>query len=146
MPGSYFELYLHLIWTVKNRQPWLIPDIEKPIIDIIKRKAASQKARVIAIGNTIDHIHLLVSIHPDTVISTMLKEMKAASSYHVNHKLGKAFYWQEGYGALTIGKQGFEKVRAYVENQKARHSQNNIEELYEISDDTDKTDTATLSR
>lgn len=110
MPGSYFELYLHLIWTVKNREPWLTADIEKPIIDIIKRKAVSQKAKVIAFGNTIAHIHLLVSIHPDTEISTMLKEMKAASSYHVNHKLGKVFYWQEGYGALTVGKQGLEKV------------------------------------
>jgi len=146
MPGSYFELYIHLIWTVKNREHLLTPDIEKPIIDIIKRKAASQKARVIAIGNTIDHIHLLVSIHPDTIISKMLKEMKAASSYYVNHMLGKTLYWQEGYGALTVSKQGYEKVRAYVENQKAHHSQNNIEELYEISSDTDKSDTATLSR
>ena len=136
MPGSYFELYLHLIWAVKNREHLLIPEIEKPIFDIIKRKAAGQKARVIAFGNTTDHIHLLVSIHPDTVISTMLKEMKAASSYYVNQKLGRAFYWQEGYGALTVSKRGFEKVRAYVQNQKAHHAQNNIEKLYEISEDT----------
>lgn len=134
MPGSYFELYLHLVWTVKNREQWLTADIEKPIIDIIKRKAAGQKGKVIAFGNTIDHIHLLVSIHPDTAISTILKEMKAASSYHVNHTLGKAFYWQEGYGALTVGKQGLEKVREYVENQKTHHAQNTVMELYEISE------------
>ena len=48
MPGSYFELYIHLIWTVKNREHLLTPDIEKPIIDIIKRKAASQKATYIS--------------------------------------------------------------------------------------------------
>lgn len=131
-------LYIHLIWTVKNRKQWLTPEIEKPIFDIIKRKAAGQKARVIAFGNTTDHIHLLVSIHPDTAISTMLKEMKAASSYHLNHKLGKTFYWQEGYGALTVSKQGFEKVRAYVENQKAHHAQNSIEKIYEVSHDIDK--------
>ena len=135
MPGSYFELYIHLIWTVKNREHWLTTDIEKSITDIIRMKAERQKARVIAIGNTTDHIHVVVSIHPDTVISTMLKEMKAASSYFVNHKLGKAFYWQEGYGALTVSKQGLEKVRKYVENQKTHHAQNSVMELFEIFED-----------
>lgn len=133
MPGSYFELYIHLIWTVKNREPWLTEDIEQSIADIIKMKAESQKAKVIAIGNTIDHIHVLVSIHPDTVISTMIKEMKATSSYFVNHNLGKALYWQEGYGALSVSKKGVEKVRDYVMNQKKHHTQKTIVELFENS-------------
>jgi REP element-mobilizing transposase RayT len=60
VPGSYFELYIHLIWAVKNREPWLTTDIAQSIRDIIKMKAESQKARVIAIGNTIDHLHVSV--------------------------------------------------------------------------------------
>jgi putative transposase len=135
MPGSYFELYIHLVWAVKNREPWLTSDIEKSITDIIKMKAESQKARVIAIGNTIDHIHVLVSIHPDTTISVMMKEMKAAASYYVNHNLGKVFYWQDGYAALSVSKKGLEKVRDYVENQKMHHAQKYIVELFETFHD-----------
>jgi REP element-mobilizing transposase RayT len=131
VPGSYFELYIHLIWAVKNREPWLTTDIEQSVMDIIKMKAESQRAKVIAIGNTIDHIHVLVSIHPDTVISTMLKEMKTASSYFVNHNLEKVLYWQDGYGALSVSKKGLEKVHDYVENQKTHHARKTILELFE---------------
>ena len=91
---------------------------------------------MLAIGNTTNHIHVLVSAHPDTCISTMLKEIKAASSYHINHKLGKSFYWQEGYGALSVGKQDLKRVREYVENQQSHHAQNIVEKMYEISEDT----------
>jgi REP element-mobilizing transposase RayT len=129
--------YIHLIWAVKNREPWLTTDIEQSVTDIIKMKAENQKAKVIAIGNTIDYIHVLVSIHPDTIISTMLKEMKAASSYFVNHNLGRVLYWQEGYGALSASKKGLEKVRDYVENQKTHHAQKTVVELYETLKSTE---------
>ncbi len=135
MPRSYFKIYLHLIWTVKNREPLLSLDIEQSVTDIIKMKAEKYKANVIAIGNTDDHIHLLVSTHPDTVISAMIKEMKAASSYYVNHDLGKLLYWQDTYGALSVSKIGLEKVREYVISQKKYHLQNNTFRSFEISND-----------
>jgi REP element-mobilizing transposase RayT len=52
MPGSYFELYIHIVWAVKNREHLLFPDLEKSITEIINIKAEKQKTKVIAIGNT----------------------------------------------------------------------------------------------
>ena len=66
----------------------------------------------------------------------MMKEMKAAASYYVNHNLGKVLYWQDGYGALSIGKKSLGKVQDYVENQKTHHAQKTIVQLFEIFNDT----------
>jgi REP element-mobilizing transposase RayT len=136
MPGSYCEVYIHIVWSVKNREPLLTLDIEKSVIDIIKAKAVKYKARVIAIGNITDHIHVLVSIHPDTVISALIKEMKAVSSYFVNHNMGKKLYWQEGYWVLSIGKNALTSVRDYVQNQKTHHARKNLVKVLEESGDT----------
>jgi REP element-mobilizing transposase RayT len=84
MQRSYFELYIHLVWIVQNRKPLLSLDIEKSVADIIKMKAKKYKANVIALGNTFDYIYVLVSIHPDTVISAMIKEMKAGIHFEYN--------------------------------------------------------------
>jgi putative transposase len=131
MPGTYFELYIHIFWAVKNRDPFLTPDIETSIIDIIKAKTEKHKTKLLALGNTTDHIHVLVSIHPETVISALIQEMKGASSYFLNHNLGKNFYWQEGYGALSVSKSALEIVREYVQNQKIHHAQKTTIQLFE---------------
>jgi putative transposase len=57
--------------------------------------------------------------------------MKAASPYFINQNLGKVLYWQEGYGALSVSKNGLEKVRNYVMNQKNHHTQKTTMELFE---------------
>ena len=135
MARSYFELYTHLIWAVKNREPLLTLEIERSVADIIKMKAAKHKAKVIALGNTFDHIHVLVATHPDTVISAMVKEMKASSAYFVNQSLGQLLYWQETYGALSVSKNGLDKVREYVINQKVHHLQDNTTSIFENHED-----------
>jgi putative transposase len=131
MQRSFFELYVHLIWTTKNREGMLTFDIEESVINITKAKAEKHKVSVIAIGNTNDHIHVLISIHPDTLISGVVKDMKASASYFVNNKLGKSLYWQDGYGALSVSKKGLEMVKEYIKNQKKHHIENKIVKLYE---------------
>ena len=95
--------------------------IENTIYPIIKSKISSHKACVIAKGNTMDHIHLLLSISPDTNIAVLVKEIKGTTSYFTNHKTQDSLYWQDGYGVLSVSKSGLEIVKRYVENQKNHH-------------------------
>ena len=131
MQRSFFEIYIHLIWATKNREPMLTPDIEETIINIMHVKAKKHKANILAIGGTENHVHVLISMHPDTVLSEIIKEMKASSSYFVNHNMGKNLYWQDGYGALSVSKKGIEKLKEYINHQKEHHANVNTVELYE---------------
>ena len=136
MRQSYFELYIHVIWATKNREPLINEKIEKSIYDIVKDKCKKFKIDLIAVGNTTDHIHLLISINPGVKITEFMAEIKGTTSHFVNHEIRETLYWQDGYGALSISKSGLSFVKRYVENQKEHH--NNKNDLVEILEKTEK--------
>jgi putative transposase len=131
MRRSYYELYVHTVWSTKNREPYILEKYEPPIIDIITAKCIKHKVTLLAIGNTDDHIHLLLSIHPRLLLADFIGEIKGASSHFINHNANGCLYWQDGYGALSLSKKALPKVIEYVEHQKDHHQnpQSLIEEL-----------------
>lgn len=58
MRNAYYEIYVHIVCSVKNREQMITESIEKIIYSIIQSKVESHKTSVIAKGNTMDHIHL----------------------------------------------------------------------------------------
>jgi len=122
MPRSFYEMYIHLIWSTKARENLITSEIEKDIIEIIKTKCIKYNCTPIAIGNTTNHIHLLLSISPKTNIELFVKEAKGSTSYFVNHHKDCALYWQDGYGAISVSKSGMKYVVDYILHQKEHHS------------------------
>lgn len=98
-------------------------EVENVLYDILKEKVSKHKAQMIAWGSTTDHIHILLSISPETCIAMLVKEIKGASSFFINHKTKGNLYWQDGYGVLSVSKSGIETVRQYVEKQKEHHQE-----------------------
>ena len=124
MRNTYYEIYVHVVWSAKNKEPMVKENIEDIIYSIIESKVRSHKATVIAKGNTMDHMHLLLSISPGTNIAMLMKEIKGTTSYFINHKTEENLYWQDGYGILSVSKSGLDVVRKYIENQKEHHGLN----------------------
>ena len=131
MRRSYFEIYVHLIWATKNREDMINKRIEASIVDIVREKAKKHHTEIVEIGNTDNHIHVLVWVSPNTVISEMVKEMKATTSYYVNHNLNECLYWQDGYGALSVSRKDVENVKRYVKYQKEHHAGMSVIEMLE---------------
>jgi putative transposase len=109
----------------------LTPEIEKLVYPIIRDKCSKYKAKAIAIGNTFDHVHLMLMIDPVTNISTLIKEIKGAASFAVNHETNSCLYWQDGFGALSVGKHECDKIKNYVEKQKEHHNINDLMSVFE---------------
>ena len=121
MSHTYHKLYVHIIWTTKNKEAMINKDIENSISAITKEKCRKFNSTLIAMGNTEDHIHLLFTINPDTKISEIVKEIKGSTSFFVNQKMNQNLFWQNGYGALSVSKSGVDFVKKYIENQKEHH-------------------------
>lgn len=121
MNRSYYELFIHIVWSTKNRHPLIHKTIEDDIRKIIKAKCLKFNTQIIAIGNTEDHLHLLVSINPNIKLAELIGEVKGSTSHFINQQTDKTLYWQDGYGALSVSKSGLEYVKRYVENQKKHH-------------------------
>ena len=133
MGHTYSQIYLHIVWGTKDRNPLIVEQIEKDIYAIIHTKAKEHDAEIIAIGNTYDHIHVFIKISTKTLISKMVSEFKGSTSYFINHNSKNTLYWQNGYGILSISLPAIDTVKRYVENQKNKHKLKETVEQLEIA-------------
>jgi putative transposase len=132
----FWRCYYHFIWTTKERQPLLTPQHEIIIFDLIRGKTQTLHSRVLAINAASDHIHVAVTLHPNTAISDWVKLVKGASSHAANTMLHTLpdqphFGWQRGYGVLTFGAKVLPTVIQYIENQKQHHADGTLQPYLE---------------
>jgi len=132
MGHTYSQIFLHIVWGTKDRNPLIVEEIEKDIQAIIRTKAKEHNSEVLAIGNTYDHVHVLIKISTKTLISKMVSEFKGCTSYFINHNSKNILYWQNGYGILSVSMLAIDTVKKYVENQKIKHELKEIIEQLEI--------------
>ncbi|MDE0042149.1 MAG: IS200/IS605 family transposase [Candidatus Poribacteria bacterium] len=124
MSDTYTQLYIHVIFSVKGRQP-LIPkqhkdELHKYITGIITNK----KQKTMQINSMADHIHMLVSMSPDIPITDLVRDIKINSTKFINRKgwvTGK-FAWQEGFAAFSYSHSQLKEVIAYIDDQEKHHS------------------------
>lgn len=120
---SFWRLYYHMVWSIKNRLPLITPEIEAGLIGYIVRKATEAEAYILAIDALNDHLHQVVAIPPELSIAQYVKLVKGSSSHYVNHTLKPefTFAWQRGYGVLSMGEKQLHIAKDYVNNQKQHH-------------------------
>ncbi|MBV6492035.1 MAG: hypothetical protein LDLANPLL_00024 [Turneriella sp.] len=130
--NSYYELNYHIVFSTKNRIPFL--DFEKleMVRVIAKAKADSLGFLLYILNGYLDHIHLLVSIPPSIAIANVVKHIKGTSS-----KMIENLYWQRGYWVKVVEKINFDKVFNYVKNQVEHHQNNKLEFDWEYNYETE---------
>jgi REP element-mobilizing transposase RayT len=131
-PMPYWQLFYHLVWATKNREPLLTPDIEPEVKSSIRRKAVGLGAKAFALDGTVDHIHMVAAIPPGIAVATFVGKVKAVASNRFNKAHSDSLlYWQEGYGALSLDAKRLSNCIAYVERQKEHHSRDEVIPLLE---------------
>ena len=123
----YWQLFYHIVWSAKNREPLLTPEVEPMIHGFLRSKAVGLGATVFALNGVQDHVHVVVSIPPKIAVAKFVGQIKAVGSTKFN-KTGprQAFFWQKEYGAFSFDAKRLPNYVAYVERQKEHHAQNTI--------------------
>ncbi|MBI5957720.1 MAG: IS200/IS605 family transposase [Chloroflexi bacterium] len=130
--------YYHVIWTTKNRERLITPEIELIIFAAITQKSTQIDSPVLAINGVADHIHVVTSISTSLAVAEWVRNVKGISAHQVNAMfpdLNCHFRWQQGYGVLTFGAKMLPLVIDYVAQQKAHHQQNTLEPYLEREED-----------
>lgn len=124
----YCHLYYHLVWSTKNRQPFLTAKVEPTIYNYLRGKAIGLGGTVFTIGGIEDHLHMVVSIPAKIAVADFVGKIKGVASTRFNkeHPDDIPFSWQAEYGAFTFDGKRLANVIAYVERQKEHHAQNNL--------------------
>ena len=132
MANSFTQLYVQMIFAVKNRQSLILDENKDRIEKYICGIASNIKCNPISIYCNPDHVHLLVSIKPIVGIADAIRDIKSFSSRYINENglMKKHFEWQAGYGAFTYGHSQIEHVKAYIANQYHHHKKRSFKDEY----------------
>jgi REP element-mobilizing transposase RayT len=132
MPNTYTSLHYHIIFSTKNREPWLVPDIEQRIWEFIGGIARTHKMTALQIGGVEDHIHALITAPPTIAPAQIAQHLKGESSkwIHEEFRTLRGFAWQDGYGGFTVSKSNIPEVIRYIQNQREHHRTKTFQEEY----------------
>lgn len=136
----FWRLYYHLVWGTKNREPLILPKIERHLYSYLVHKASELGVFVYQVNGWLDHVHLIVAIPPKIAIAKVVKNLKGASSHFINDRqlLDDYFRWQRGYGVLSLGEKQRPFAEEYVLNQKQHHQQNTTNSWLEQMTDVEE--------
>jgi REP element-mobilizing transposase RayT len=128
----YVRIWVHLIWSTKNREALLTGDIRQKVFDHIQMNATKKELALNCIGGSIDHVHTLISLHADQSISKAAQLLKGESSFWINKEgITKCkFEWQDEYIAVSVSESGVGAVRKYIGNQQEHHRRKSFAEEY----------------
>ena len=132
MAGTFSQIYVQVVFTVKGRNNLISKDwkedINKYITGIIKGKG--QKS--IIVNGMSDHEHIFFGLKPSMAISDLVRDIKNNSSNFINKQgfvRGK-FSWQDGYGVFSYSHSHIQRVYNYILNQEKHHRKKTFKEEY----------------
>lgn len=123
MPQSLSKILLHVVFSTKNRLPWINQSLELPLYRYLKGVCENLGVILYHVGGMPDHIHLLIALPRTLTVSKLINTLKASSSKWVKtcSPHFEKFSWQNGYGTFSVSQSAFENVVKYIKNQKEHH-------------------------
>jgi len=123
MPQSLIKNYIHLVFSTKNRQPFLDSGIQQELFSYLGGICNHLDCNPVQIGGYFDHVHLLFLLSKKLPLIKLVEDVKSHSSKWIKTKgiAYKDVYWQSGYGAFSVNPSEVDVVSTYIKNQHAHH-------------------------
>jgi REP element-mobilizing transposase RayT len=115
------RLFVHLIWTTRERQALIDARVAGFLDGFLRDVARQERARVLAIGMVQSHVHLLVRVHPQTDLTRLVQRLKGGSAALAGKEGHSSrtspLRWARGYSIDSVSHRAVEIVRDYVLSQ-----------------------------
>jgi len=128
MPQSLTQIFLHIVFSTKNRYPFLEGSVDDELYAYIGASINRLDGIPISINGVCDHIHILTAFPRTITVADFVKDVKANSSRWLKTKgeQYQNFGWQDGYGAFSVSSSKKQVVANYIARQKEHHKQANF--------------------
>lgn len=123
MPQSLAKIYIHLIFSTKNREPVLTDRVCAGLPAYLGGILRDLDSPAVEINTEPDHAHILFLLSRTHTLSDIVSQIKRGASVWLktqNESLAK-FHWQNGYGAFSVSQSAVKEVRAYIHGQREHH-------------------------
>ncbi len=133
MSHSIHNIYLHLIFGTKERDPCLGPVIRKRLHSYLAEISSNLGYKTILFNGWVDHVHGLVLMGKDVLPRDWIRDLKANSSRFLKRECGLpgGFAWQGGYALFSVSPGGVDACRQYIHNQVEHHRTKTYQEELE---------------
>ncbi len=120
-----FNLKFHLVLVTKYRRKCLLPSLLAKLEPICRRICQLWDVELIEFGGELDHVHLLLGMHPNVMPSRFVNNLKTVTSRMLRKEfsthLEKFYYkpvlWTRAYCLISAGGAPLSVLTKYIQNQ-----------------------------
>ncbi len=133
-------LYVHIIWSTRNRESVLTRPVRIVLFSHIKKLAEEKGIHLLEVNGAEDHVHLLLQLHPAQNLSQVMRLLRSESSEWTNTtQLIKAgFDWSDEIIAYSVSPGSLAQVTSFIERQEEYHLTKTFQTEIEVFLKTDK--------
>ncbi|MFQ5639635.1 MAG: IS200/IS605 family transposase [bacterium] len=127
------QIYLHIVFSTKHRQPFLADNqIREQTHAYMAGICKNLKCPALIVGGVEDHVHMLNRYSKNITVADFLRGLKRPSSKWIKTLSPTlvSFNWQAGYGAFSISPSHVEDVRNYIANQAEHHRHESFQDEF----------------
>lgn len=131
MAQSLACLHIHVVFSTKQRAPFIDDAIRKHLHAYLASVLQDLNCPAILINSVSDHVHILFDLSRTCAMSEVAEKLKTTSSKWMKRQGGHAgFAWQGGYGAFAVSESMVDTVRRYIARQAEHHRKVTFQEEY----------------
>jgi putative transposase len=124
MPQSLARVVLHVVFSTKNRVPFLREtEVRARLHAYMAGVLQHIGCEPILINGVEDHVHILCNLSRTVTIAGLVEEAKKSTSKWMKEQGPQSgdFFWQGGYGSFSVSQSNVEQVRHYIATQAEHH-------------------------
>ena len=132
MPQSLAHILVHLVFSTKDREPWLTPALRPSLHAYLAEVARNTCCGCYRVGGVFDHVHLAITLPRTVTVATVVEAVKTSSSKWIKTQSPamSGFAWQRGYGAFSVGPSDRDALCSYIDNQEEHHRTRSFQDEY----------------
>ena len=132
MAQSLARNLVHLIFSTKNRVPFLHAGVRPELHAYMAGVFSNWESPAIIIGSVDDHVHTLFNLSKNHSLSKVVEEVKRGSSKWIKTRGNEFadFFWQNGYGAFSVSPSLVDTVCHYIANQEEHHRKTSFQDEF----------------
>ena len=86
MPGTFSQLYVHVVFAVKGRKSLILSNWEDELYKYISGIIQNKDQKLLAINGMPDHVHILIGMKPNCCLSDLVREVKKSSNNFIRER------------------------------------------------------------
>ena len=124
MPQSLSVVYCHLVFSTKDRRPWLDEAaLRGELHAYMGGVSKTLDCKPIRVGGLADHVHVLAFLGREISQKEWVKELKRTTHLWLEKQTPalRDFAWQGGYAVFSVSESNRERVESYIVRQEEHH-------------------------